>query len=80
MTPTVLVVGESSGGRLAGASLEAVGTARRLAASGGEVVGFLAGAGSAATSGVRLRWKVARAARTSVSWSKSNAFARAWRS
>lgn len=60
MTPTVLVVGESSGGRLAGASLEAVGTARRLAASGGEVVGFLAGAGSAAAAAEFARYGVGR--------------------
>ena len=60
MTPTVLVVGESSGGRLAGASLEAVGTARRRAAGHGEVVGFLAGAGTGAAAAEFARYGVGR--------------------
>jgi len=43
MTPTVLVVGEPDGERLAGTTLEAVGVARRLAGPDGAVMGFLAG-------------------------------------
>jgi electron transfer flavoprotein alpha subunit len=40
---TVLVVGEADGTGLAGATLEAVGVARRLAGDAGQVVGFLGG-------------------------------------
>ncbi len=43
MTRTVLVVGEPAGEGLAGAALEAIGVARRLAGPGGRVVGFVAG-------------------------------------
>ena len=44
MTPGILVVGEVQNGRLAPATLEALGVARAVAASGDPVVGFVSGA------------------------------------
>ena len=58
MTARVLVLGEVQGGRLAAASLEALGAAQRLAGAGGTVVGFVAGGSVAGAANELARYGV----------------------